>query len=152
MKKEDRKVKELLESEEVTNILEDEEMFDFFFKTIDQREDWTEYYNEPTRKVMYKYEDGMALVSCLCEAIVEAPVLDVLSLFCEIDMFKDWFPNVTSASVLKELTPSRGLYTCKQTMPWPIWARDMTFKASGMFDSSRGGGILTVIKSADVGA
>lgn len=78
-----------------------------------QQSQWTEYYNEPTRKVKYRYEDGLTLVSCLCEAIVEAPMMHVLSLFCEIDLFKDWFPNVTHCDIIKEVTPYRGLYACK---------------------------------------
>jgi hypothetical protein len=83
---------------------------------------------------------------------VEAPVLDVLSLFCEIDLFKDWFPNVTECQILKEVTTFRGLYNCKQTMPWPIWPRDMTFYATGMIDRQHAGGVLSVIKSAPEGS
>ena len=67
-------------------------------------------------------------------------------------MFKDWFPNVTEASVFKPITPGRGLYQCKQSMPWPVWPRDMTFTATGMFDHQRGGGVLSCIKSVDVGS
>ena len=92
----------------------------------------------------------MALVSCMCEAIVEAPIINVLSMFVEIDLFKDWFPNVTSCDVLKPVTPSRGMYTCKQTMPWPLWPRDMTFGACGMIDK-KNLGVLTVIKSVQEG-
>ena len=105
-----------MESSEVKSIHSDKEMFDYFFTEINNEEklkEWTTYYDEPTRKVKYKYEEGLTLVSCLCEAIVEAPMINVLSLFCEIDLFKDWFPSVTSCEIIKEVTPIRGLYQCK---------------------------------------
>jgi hypothetical protein len=114
-------------------------------------EEWISYYNEPTRKVKYKYENGMTLVSCLTEAIVDAPLLDCIALFCEIDMFKDWFPQVTMCNIIKEITPIRGLYTCRQSMPWPLWPRDMTFKASGLYDK-KNIGILSMCKSTEEGS
>ena len=80
---------------------------------MENLDQWTDYYDEPTRKVKYRYEEGLTFVSCLCEAIVDAPALDIISMFMEIDMFKDWFPNVTSAEIIKEVTPFRGLYACK---------------------------------------
>jgi len=148
----DATVKEFLASDEVTALAQDKELFDYFFQTMDNLEEWTKYYDEPTRKVYYKYEEGMTLVSCFCEAIVDAPLLDTVSLFIEIDLFKDWFPNVTAAKILQPITPGRGLYQCQQTMPWPIWPRDMIFSASGMFDHTRGGVALSCIKSVDEGA
>ncbi len=88
---------------------EDKELFTYFFEQI-KESDWVSYYNEPTRKVRYKYEQGCNLVSCISEAIIEAPLVNVISLFGEIDMFKDWFPNVTDCKVLRQVTNYRGLY------------------------------------------
>lgn len=141
-------MKEFLNSSEVKAIRDDKELFDYFFKTMEHEGEWTQYYDEPTRKVKYKYEEGLTLVSCLCEAVIEAPLMNLVSLFCEIDLFKDWFPNVTSCEAVKEVTPTRGLYKCKQSMPWPMWPRDLTFTASGLLDRENVG-ILTVMKSTD---
>lgn len=102
-------------------------MFDYFFKQMDNMGDWTIYYDEPTRKVKYKYEDGLSLVSCMCEAVIEAPMINLIALFCEVDQFHTWFPSVTSCTIAKEVTPIRGLYSVKQAMPWPLWPRDMIF-------------------------
>lgn len=121
------------------------EMQEYFQQEI-EKEDWISYYDEPTRKVKYKYENGLNLVSCLCEATVDASIMNLLAMFCEVDLFKNWFPNVTCCKPLKLLTPTKGLYTCLQTMPWPVWPRDMTFTASGMFDR-KNNGLLTVLKS-----
>lgn len=122
-------------------------MFNYFFETIKDTSSWTTYYNEPTRKVAYKTEEGMNLISCLCEATVNAPLINVMSLFAEIDLFKDWFPNITDAYIVKPVTPIRGLYSAKQSMPWPMWPRDMTFRASGMFDK-KSIGALCVMSTA----
>jgi hypothetical protein len=79
---------------------------------MDNEEGWTNYYNEETRKVKYKYEEGLNLVTCLSEAIIDAPMLHVLSLFCEVDLFKDWFPNVTDCKIIHQITNYRGIYQC----------------------------------------
>jgi hypothetical protein len=77
------------------------------------------------KKIKYKYEDGCDLASVLTECIVDAPLVNVLCLFAEIDVFKDWMPDMTEAFKLKSITDFRGLYMCKQSMPWPMWHRDM---------------------------
>ena len=101
LKREDPAVTAFLESQEVEAVRNDTELFHYYFKTISNEEDWTKYYDEPTRKVRYKYEDGMTYVSCLCEGIIEAPLMNLVALFVEIDLFKDWFPNVASCEVIK---------------------------------------------------
>ena len=146
MTTEDPRVKKFLESDEVKATREDKELFDYFFQTREHEDEWTPYYDEPTRKTKYKYEDGLTYVSCLCEAIIDAPLMNLVALFCEIDLFKDWFPNVTAIEEIKQVTPIRGLYKCKQSMPWPMWPRDLTFTASGLLDR-KNVGILTVMKS-----
>ena len=140
-------VKAFLQSEEVRQLRSDKELFNYFFGALAESEEaWTVYYDEPTRKIRYKYEEGLNLVSVLSEAVVEAPLTHVLALFAEIDLFKHWFPNVTEASVLKEVTDYRGMYRCQQTMPWPIWPRDMVFSATGFLDRERLA-CLSVLKS-----
>jgi hypothetical protein len=138
---------EFLQSDEVLATKDDVEMFNYFFETLAKTSEWTSYYDEPTRKLRYKYEEGSPMVSCLLEATIDAPIMHVLALFCEIDLFKNWFPNVTSCDIIKEITNSRGLYSCKQSMPWPMWPRDMTFNVSGLVDK-KNKAILTVMKSA----
>ena len=113
LKREEEVVQKFLNCDEVLATKDDVEMFGYFFDTLAKTNEWISYYDEPTRKLRYKYEEGSPMVSCLLEATVDAPIMHVLSLFCEIDLFKNWFPNVTSCDVIKELSPSRGLYSCK---------------------------------------
>lgn len=77
-------------------------------------------------------------------------MLHVLALFAEIDLFKDWFPNVTNCKIEHKVTNYRGMYACQQSMPWGMWPRDMIFSATGMLDRQNVA-VLTVIKSIDEG-
>ena len=56
--KESDEAKKFYQIEEVARLIEDEELFHYFFYQMDNLGDWTDYYDEPTRKVKYKYEDG----------------------------------------------------------------------------------------------
>ena len=87
-------------------------------------------------------------MSCLSEAIVDAPLVNVISLFGEIDMFKDWFPKVTECGILKQVTNYRGLYYCQQGLGWPMWPRDMIFTETGIADK-KNKAILVVLRSLE---
>eukprot|EP00347_Sterkiella_histriomuscorum_P011191 403373399 len=133
-----------------SNVQRRQRAVQLLFEQISPETPWTSYYDEPTRKVKYKYEDGLKLVSCLSEAIIDAPLIHVLSLFGEMDMFKDWFPNVTDAKIIHKVTEYRGMHICKQNMQWPMWPRDMIFQVSGMYDR-KNLACLSVLKSLDEG-
>ena len=51
-------VKEFLNSDEVLATKDDIEMFSYFFEELDKTNEWISYYDEPTRKLRYKYEEG----------------------------------------------------------------------------------------------
>ena len=61
-------------------------------------------------KIKYKQEEGQNLISCLSEGLIEAPLVYVLALYAEIDLFKAWFPDIEECQTIKELTFNRGLY------------------------------------------
>lgn len=84
--------------------------------------------------------------TCLCECTVDAPMVDVLALYSEIDIFKDWFPKVSDAKCLKKVTSYRGLYQVKEEMPWPLWPRMMVFSATGVLDK-KNKAVLTCMKT-----
>lgn len=107
-------MKQFLLSDEVVALREDRELFNYFFKELSNPDvAWTTYFNEPKRKVAYKYEDGMKLVSCMAECEINSPLINVLALFGEIDLFKDWFPNVTACDIINKVSNYKGLYRCQ---------------------------------------
>lgn len=81
---------------------------------------------------------------------MNAPLTSVLAMFAEIDIFESWMPMITQAKKIKAVTNYRGLYSCKQTMPWPIWPRDFIFYATGIFDKPNKTA-LVVLKSTEDG-
>lgn len=123
-------------------------MFDYFYKQTAPDCEWTPYVESPDTNVKYKQEEGCTLISILSECIVEAPLINVLCLFAEIDVFQDWMPDMTEAVNLKPVTDFRGLYRCRQAMPWPIWPRDMIISVTGMFDKEKKA-VLIVIRSPE---
>eukprot|EP00347_Sterkiella_histriomuscorum_P007904 403347117 len=140
-------VKAFLASEEVKCVKEDRELFNYFFEELHVAKDWTSYYNEPTRKIKYKYEPGMSgLVSVKAKTIINAPLVHVLSHFTEIDLVKTWFPQVTECKQIKEISGYRGLYLCQANMVWPVWPREMIFTGTGMYDRENKA-VLLVVKS-----
>ena len=63
-----------------------------------------------------------------------------------MDAFKTWFPNITSAQQIKRVTNYRGLYEFKESMPWPIWPRQLLCEATGVFEEENLA-VLTVLRS-----
>jgi uncharacterized protein YndB with AHSA1/START domain len=70
-------------------------------------------------------------MSALSEVIVNAPVVNVVSMFSEPDLFKQWMPNINDCVILKEVSNYRRLVHMKQALPWPMSGRDMVFRTSG---------------------
>jgi hypothetical protein len=98
----------------VLAIKDDRELFDYFDQVMAHSEEWTVKYNEPDKKVRYHLEPGNNFVSALCECIVDAPLVHVMSIYAEVDLFTEWFPSINSAEKIREITPHRALYLTKQ--------------------------------------
>ena len=48
----------------------------------------------------------------MTECIVDASLVHTICLFTELDIFKDWFPQVTGVKIIKQLTDYKGIYSC----------------------------------------
>lgn len=117
---------------------------------MDHSEEWTVKYDEPDKKVRYKYEGGTGFVSALCECIIDAPLVHVMSLYSEVDLFLEWFPSISEATKIREITDHRALFITKQKLPWPMWDREVCASVTGMFDR-KNKGVLMVLKSVQEG-
>ena len=87
-----------MRSDHVKCIIKDRELFDYYFREVD-KDDWITYYDEPERKLKYKYEDDCRLMSIMSECVVNASLTDTLFLFAELDFFKEWMPNMTEVTI-----------------------------------------------------
>jgi hypothetical protein len=70
---------------------------------------WVLKVDEPDKKVYYKQEPGIKLMSMMCECIVNAPLVNVMARYSENDLFKSWMPNIAECTMLKELSQYRKL-------------------------------------------
>ena len=93
----DEEIVQFLNCEESLTIKEDRKLFDWFYKEGINSEGWKTSFDEPDRRVRYKLEDGLSQITAYCECVVDAPLIDVIAMYSEIEIFKDWFPQVTGA-------------------------------------------------------
>jgi len=54
---------------------------------------WTKYLDESTKKLYYKKEPGNAFITLFIDVEFEAPYMDLLLIFHEVDLYKVWKPR-----------------------------------------------------------
>lgn len=67
----------------------------------------------------------MRSLTLYTESIIDAPLLNLLSLLAEVQLFKDWIPFMRLSDLEGEKSPFRKLahFICK--LPWPFKAREI---------------------------
>lgn len=78
-----------------------------FTKEMKDMKTWTKFVDKPERKIYYKKEEGLSPLTCYIEGIVEAPMMNVITIIGEVSHYKEWMPITPVSEVLKELTPVR---------------------------------------------
>ncbi|CEM30859.1 unnamed protein product [Vitrella brassicaformis CCMP3155] len=106
---------------------------DDFCSTIDSREGWICHLDNGEKlRVLYKGTEGCSAATLRCEGLVDAPLIDILSVLNEIDLFKMWVPYFTIPIKLG-LRDSLNLWRngridqidiFKVDMPWPFSNRE----------------------------
>ena len=141
-------MEDFLKTEEVNHVSESKELFDYYFKEREQAESWTVHTEEPDKKISYKYVEGEPYVSIMYECTVEAPIINTLNLFAELDHFVDWMPNMLDAKTLHTISNFSMMVQCRQSMPWPMAVRENVVLCTGMIDE-KNKACLIVMKSFD---
>lgn len=77
---------------------------------------WTKFVDKTDQKIYYKKEEGLSPVTCYIEGMINAPMLDVLTIVGEVDMFKEWMPITPVSDILRELTPFRKLLYVRNSL------------------------------------
>jgi hypothetical protein len=67
----------------------------------------------------------MKMVCCFIEGIVNAPMMNVVTIIGEVEQYKQWMPITPISDVLHSLTPVRKLVYLKNTLQWPFWSREI---------------------------
>jgi len=139
-------VKEFIAKEEVQQIKDDDHYFEYFFTEMEHLPTWHLTIDTPDKKVYYKYEPDVKMMSVLSEAIVIAPLCNVIAMYSEGDLFQTWMPNCTGSTYFKELSHYRKGGNITLSMPWPVAHRNIVCRTSGLFDT-KNKAILCVVKS-----
>lgn len=72
-------VKDFMESDEAKAAKLDDELFDYLYDQLCTIEDlgeekkWIKYYDEPDKRVFYRYDEGLSYQSTITDVVVEAP-------------------------------------------------------------------------------
>lgn len=90
---------------------------------------YTEFINKEDRKVFYKMEDGFSTMTIYIEGTINAPMINLFAILCEIDLFPLWIPDTESSKLIKEVSPLRKSVNLINVLPWPIWKRELFVEA-----------------------
>ena len=70
---------------------------------------WTKFIDKPEQKIYFRKEENLSPLTCYIEGIIDAPMLDIVTIMAEVESYKDWLPITPVSIVLKEVTPFRKL-------------------------------------------
>lgn len=71
-------------------------------------------------------------MSIYLEGIVNAPMINLMALLCEVDLFKEWVPLMKKANLVGEYSHLRKLAYFKVGLPWPFSDREIYLQATGI--------------------
>lgn len=128
---------------------EDLELKNVFFSELEHLKDsWDCYADLPDRQVYTKAEPGEGLVSVFYRFQCPTNIFYPVALLSEIDMFKEWVPNMQKSEVIKSITDLRKVIYFLRDFPWPLASREMVVCASAILIKEKKG-ILTMIRSVN---
>ena len=128
-------VQDFLNSEEMTQLRHDYANITNFLRSDEQQsfDAWTRHKDSPGYKIFYKYVPDHPICSVYIERIVEAPILNIMALIFECDLYKDWVPLVIHQDChLQKLSHLRMCGSNALYAPWPFTNRSFCLQTAGM--------------------
>jgi|LauGreDrversion4_2_1035121.scaffolds.fasta_scaffold196614_2 hypothetical protein len=93
---------------------------------------WTVYYDLPDYKIYYKFEPGSYLCSLYLEKVIEAPMINLMSILAEAQLYNQWVPMTRKSEVIASVSHFRKAGLFEYSLPWPLYPRSMLIQACGM--------------------
>ena len=124
---------------------------------IDQEEQvedgscWVKFYDEPDKRVFYKQEEGLVYGTIMTDCITDAGICETLACYDNFEVLEELMKEFYDLKWLQRRGKANGLIWGKQSYPWPMHHRDITFYASGVLDF-KNRGVITVSKSLEPGS
>ena len=66
------------------------------------------------------------------EQVIDAPILHLISVLGEVELFKSWVPLTERSDLLAEVSHLRKLGYFRANLHWPLTKREMFVQASGV--------------------
>eukprot|EP00002_Diphylleia_rotans_P027324 TRINITY_DN5472_c0_g1_i1.p1 TRINITY_DN5472_c0_g1~~TRINITY_DN5472_c0_g1_i1.p1 ORF type:complete len:318 (-),score=43.86 TRINITY_DN5472_c0_g1_i1:292-1245(-) len=120
--------------------------------TFESSDGWQLFYENDGIKTWYQGVEGNPAYSFKIEGMVNAPLINVVSICYEVDMFSNWIPRLGpyGLKVAKELSKisrvSKIVYL-DIAVPWPIADRDIAMIGKGTDIMLETGHIILTLKS-----
>ena len=107
-------------------------------------ESWIRHKDTPEVKIFYKLEDGLKNCTLYMEKIVRAPLINLLAVFAEAQLFNQWVPLNRRSEILRKVTNFRQAAEFEFKLPWPLSNRTFQLQACGIALPVENGAILTL--------
>ena len=93
-----------LKRPEVKRIEKDYKILAEFMGQMRDMSSWTKFLDKPEQKIYYRKEDNLSPVTCYMEGLVNAPMINIVSIIGEVESFKDWMPITPVSDIIHEVT------------------------------------------------
>jgi hypothetical protein len=116
---------------------------------FNDHEGWTTESIGKDLTTKYKKIPRTALISLRFEAILDIPLINVLTLLYEIDLYNEWIPFLTKSDMLSNVHRASKVVYIKASLPPPLADRDAFLYGFGVDHSNEDGSVMILAKSLD---
>ena len=78
------------------------------------------------------------------EKIIQAPLINLLAIFAEAQLFRNWVPMCRRSEIIKSHSHFRKAADFEFYLPWPLANRAFRMQANGIALPDENGAILTM--------
>ena len=89
------------------------------------RNDWIMFIDLPEYKIYYRYEPGQPICSLYLERVINAPVINLMALLAEAQLYKEWVPMTSKSEVISKVSHFRQVAEFSYKLPWPLYPRSV---------------------------
>ena len=83
-------------------------------------------------KIYYKLEAGFNNCTLYMEKIINAPMINLMAVLAEAQLYKDWIPMTRKSEVIGNVSNFRQCAEFEYKLPWPPHPRSMFIGACGI--------------------
>jgi len=130
------------------NIKEDHEYMEHNLVELTVDEGWN-VEKSGNLKVWYKKAENTNSVSLRLEAELDIPLINMITLIYEVDLWPLWIPFVSKTQEIKAIHKGAKIYYLEASLPYPLANRQMHVYGVGLNRLYENGTVLVMAKSID---